>query len=71
MDNVNELKTQAMRYWGKLKENDFTEFHGDLEQLKAKVQSSYGYTQEELDDEFKAFLKRFKKKQAPQPDLTP
>jgi uncharacterized protein YjbJ (UPF0337 family) len=66
MDKIHELSAQAMQYWGKLKPDDFLSFQGDLEDLKTKVQKAYSYTQEEIDDEFKAFLKRLKRRQ---PDL--
>ena len=69
--SAKDLKIHAMSYWGKLQDKDFSNFHGDLEELKAMVHTAYGYTQDELDDEFKAFLKRTRRKQQQQQQHSP
>ena len=54
----NEMKGKAMKQWSKLTENDFSEFKGNLQELKGKVQKLYGYTKEQVEEEFGKFMKK-------------
>ncbi|RYZ80532.1 MAG: CsbD family protein [Proteobacteria bacterium] len=53
-----EMKGKAMKQWSKLTENDFTEFKGNLEELKGKVQKLYGYGKEQVEQEFGKFINK-------------
>lgn len=48
----NELKGKAIKKWGKLSDDDFVGFKGNLLELKGKVQKLYGYTKEQVEKEF-------------------
>ncbi len=52
----NELKGKAMKQWSKLTENDFTELKGNVQELKGKIQKLYGYSKEQLENEFAKFM---------------
>ncbi len=53
-----ELKGKAMKQWGKLTDNDFTEFKGNLQELKGKIQKAYGYSAEKAEEELSLFAKK-------------
>ena len=55
---LTELKGKAKQMWSKLTDNDFTEFQGNLDELKGKVQKLYGYTKEQIENEFEAFKQK-------------
>ncbi len=54
--SLTELKGKAMKQWSKLTDNDFTEFKGNVQELKGKIQKIYGYTKEQIEDEFAKFV---------------
>lgn len=50
-----DLKGKALQYWSRLTDNDLTNFRGNLDELRGKVQQVYGYSKDELDREFNRF----------------
>ncbi len=58
----NELKQEAMQFWRKLTPDDLNQLKGDFNSLKAQVKKIYRYNDEEIEDDFKAFLRKWKKK---------
>jgi len=51
-----EIKGKAMQQWSKLTNDDFTEFKGNWEEFKGKIQKLYGYTKEQAESEFSKFM---------------
>lgn len=54
----NEVKGKAMKQWSKLTDNDFTELKGNIQELKGKVQKIYGYTKDQVEEEFAKFMNK-------------
>ncbi|MBR9911976.1 MAG: CsbD family protein [Gammaproteobacteria bacterium] len=53
-----QLKGEAQKQWGKLKDDDFDKIAGQRAKFAGKVQSLYGKSQEEAEKEFDSFCKR-------------
>jgi len=52
-----QLKGQAKEKWGKLTNDDVTAIHGKKDKLIGKLRERYGYTQEQVEQEFDSFLR--------------
>jgi uncharacterized protein YjbJ (UPF0337 family) len=53
--NLNELKGEVKKMWGKLTDDDMTSFEGGADQIIGKVQKAYGYTKDRAQQEFDSF----------------
>lgn len=55
--NINELKGQIKRTWGKLTDDDISQLQGSGEEIIGKVQKAYGYSKDKAEEEFEKFKK--------------
>ncbi len=53
--NLNELKGELKKTWGKLTDDDLTYLEGGTDQIVGKVQKAYGYTKDRAQQEFDSF----------------
>ena len=60
-----EIKGEIKAQWGKLTDNDLTEIKGNEEMLLGFLQKKYGYAKDKADQEYKNFMKRYNKPDAP------
>ena len=60
-----EIKGEIKAQWGKLTDNDLTEIEGNEEKLLGFLQKKYGYAEDKAAQEYKNFMKRYKKPSAP------
>ena len=56
-----EIKGEIKAQWGTLTDNDLTEIEGNEEKLLGFLQKKYGYAKDKADQEYKNFIKRYKK----------
>jgi uncharacterized protein YjbJ (UPF0337 family) len=59
--NWKELKGKIRAKWGKLTDDEIETLKGNLDQLTAKIQKTYGLAKDKAEAEFKAFKNTFKK----------
>jgi uncharacterized protein YjbJ (UPF0337 family) len=52
-----QLKGEARKQWGKLTDDDWDQIAGDREKLAGRLQEQYGWTREQVEDEFKRVFK--------------
>lgn len=57
--NWNELKGKIRTKWAKFTDQDLEHVKGGYEQLKGKLQKTYGYSQDESEREAAEFRKEF------------
>lgn len=53
--NLNELKGEVKKMWGKLTDDDLTYLEGGADSIIGKVQKAYGYSKERAQQEFDSF----------------
>lgn len=53
--NLNELKGEVKKMWGKLTDEDLTYLEGGADSIVGKVQKAYGYSKERAQQEFDSF----------------
>lgn len=53
----NEVKGSVQKQWGKLTDDDLTEINGERTRLLGKLQKSYGYAEEEAEEQVKKWEK--------------
>lgn len=63
-----EIKGEIKAQWGKLTDNDLTEIEGNEEKLLGFLQKKYGYAKNKAAQEYKNFMKRYNKPDAPLKD---
>lgn len=51
----NIVKGQIKQKWGKFTDDDLTQINGKRDEILGKLQSYYGYTKEQAEEEFSAF----------------
>ncbi len=60
-----EIKGEIKVQWGKLTDNDLTEIEGNEEKLLGFLQKKYGYAKDKASLEYRIFMKRYNKPDAP------
>ena len=57
------IKGKIKAKWGQLTDDEIESLKGNLEQIKGKIQKSYGYSKEKADKDFEDFQHSIKNKQ--------
>ena len=58
----NEIKGGVKEKWGKLTDDDLTAVEGNQEKLLGLLQQKYGYAKDKAEQEYNAFIGRYKGK---------
>ncbi|MGA2192795.1 MAG: CsbD family protein [Nitrospirota bacterium] len=56
-----EIKGEIKKQWGKLTDDDLTQIEGEELKLVGLLQKRYGYSKDEAEKEYKAFMQHHKK----------
>ncbi len=60
-----EIKGEIKAQWGKLTDNDLVKIEGNEEKLLGFLQKKYGYAKDRAYREYRNFMKRYNKPDAP------
>jgi uncharacterized protein YjbJ (UPF0337 family) len=52
-----QFKGEARKQWGKLTDDDWDQIAGDRDKLAGRLQEQYGWTREQVEEEFKRVFK--------------
>ncbi len=53
-----QVRGEARKTWGKITDDEFDQVNGEAERLVGVVQTKYGYTREQAEQEVESFINR-------------